>query len=98
MKYSSPRDLSEFTELVKQDADFDNTYLSFKTIGRIAPSLFNSTLGLYINGHVSGPVCDLRSESIQARSKSGETFVDLSVRMTGLPQVDQPMSVVEIKN
>lgn len=98
MKYSSPRDLSEFTELVKLDADFDNTYLSFKTIGRIAPSLFNSTLGLYINGHVSGPVCDLRSESIQARSKSGETFVDLSVRMTGLPQVEQTMSVVEIKN
>ncbi|MBE6229469.1 MAG: hypothetical protein E7119_02630 [Bacteroidales bacterium] len=98
MKYTSPRDLGEFTELVELDAELNNSYLSFKTIGRIAPSLYTSTLGLYINGKVSGPVCDLRSRSIEVRSKSGETMVDLSVRMTGLPDIEQTMTVVEIKD
>lgn len=97
MKYDSPKDLSEFTDLVRLETNLNETFLSFKTIGRIAPSLYNSTLGIYLNGTVSGPVCDLRSNSLQARSKSGETSVDLSVRMTGLPDIDQAMSVVEIK-
>lgn len=98
MKYSSPRDLGEFTELVKLGVELNDSYLSFKTIGRIAPSLYNSTLGLFISGKVSGPVCDLRSKSIQVKSKSGDTFLDVSVRMTGLPDIEQTMSVVEINN
>ncbi len=97
MKYNSAQDLSDFINLVKLEADFDNAYLSFKTIGRITPSLVNSTLGLYISGVVQGPVCDLRSKSMQVTSKSGNTFLDVSVRMTGLPDIDQTMSVVDIK-
>lgn len=98
MKYNSSQDLSDFINLVKLETDLEDSYLSFKTIGRITPSLGNSTLGLYISGQVQGPVCDLRSNSLQVTSKSGETFMDASVRMTGLPDIEQTMSVVEIKN
>ncbi|MBR5857163.1 MAG: hypothetical protein IKY70_07805, partial [Bacteroidales bacterium] len=98
MNYDSPKDFSEFVDRVKLEADLNNTYLNFKTIGRIAPSLYNSTLGLYLNGTVGGPVCDLRSRSIQVTSESGNTFMEINVRMTGLPNVEETMSVVEINN
>lgn len=97
MQYESPKDLSEFTDKVKLGIDLDDTYFSFKTIGRIAPSLYNSTLGLILNGAVSGPVADLRSRNLSATSESGNTHVELGVRMTGLPDIRETMSVVEIE-
>ena len=97
MQYESPKDLSEFTDKVKLGIDLDDTYFSFKTIGRIAPSLYNSTLGLMLNGAVRGPVADLRSRNLSATSESGNTHVELGVRMTGLPDIRETMSVVEIE-
>lgn len=98
MQYSSPKDLSDFINLVKLGIDLDDTYFSFKTIGRIAPSLQNSTLALMLNGSVSGPVADLRSRNFSVTSESGQTHMNLNLRMTGLPDIRQAMSVVEIRD
>lgn len=98
MQYESPKDFSDFINLVKLGIDLDDTYFSFKTIGRITPSMEESTLALILNGSVSGPVADLRSKNLSATSESGKTHIDLKVRMTGLPDIRQAMSVVEIEN
>lgn len=97
MKYNSSRDFSDFVNKVVLDCDFIDSYFSFKTIGRITPSLDKSNLGLFISGRVTGPIRDLRSESIQARSKSGQTDIDVGVRMSGLPEVDETMTFIRIK-
>ncbi len=98
MQYGDPENLSDFINKVKLGIDLDDTYFSFKTIGRITPSLQNSTLALILNGAVSGPVADLRSRNLSATSESGNTHIEANVRMTGLPDIRQTMSVVEIDN
>ncbi len=97
MKYRSPKDLSDFTSLVKLGISLQDTYFNFATIGNIAPSLADSKLGLYLTGVVEGPVADLRSKSLVAISESGKTMVEIDVRMSGLPDIRETMSVVEVK-
>ena len=96
MRYDGVKDFSDFIPNVKLGLDLDDAYFSFKTIGRITPSMSNSTLGLILNGLVSGPVEDLRSENLTATTESGRTHLELDFRMTGLPDIRQAMTVVEI--
>lgn len=98
MQYDTPKDLVEFTDSVKLGADFNETFFSFKTIGRITPSMRNSTLALFLSGEVSGPIANLRSKSLQFTSESGQTYVDLAVKMNGLPDIRETMSIVKINN
>lgn len=98
MKYNTIKDFSDFINNVKLGLDLDEAYFSFKTIGRITPSLAESSLGLILNGEVSGPICDLRSSNLRARTETGRTDIDIDFRMTGLPDVRQTMTVIEIKD
>lgn len=97
MKYESPKDLSDFTQKVVLGANFKDAYLNFHTIGRITPTLYNSNLAFYINGEVSGPVCNLRTNKLVVTSESGQTFIETSARIMGLPDVDRTMAVAEVK-
>ncbi len=97
-KYNDSKDFTDFINLVEMGLDSRDSYLSFKTIGRITPSLYRSNLGIYINGVVSGPVKDLRSESITVTSVTGQTFLDFSVRLIGLPDVRSTMAIAQINN
>ncbi len=96
MQYNSSKDLGDFVNLVKLGIDLNETYFSFKTIGRITPSMSDSRLGLYINGQVSGPIMDLRSRELEVKSESGQTVVKLNCKLTGLPDIRQTMSAVDI--
>ncbi len=98
MQYKSAKDLSNFVNLVRLGIDLNETYFSFKTIGRIAPKMSKSTLGLFISGKVEGPVRDLRSNRLEVKSESGQTFMELNCKLTGLPDIYQTMSSVDIKN
>ena len=97
MKYKSPKDLNDFTQKVVLGANFKDTYLNFHTIGRIAPSMYKSNLAFYINGEVSGPVCNLRTDKLVVTSESGQTFIETSARIMGLPDVERTMAVAEVK-
>ena len=97
MKYDSPKDLADFTQKVKLGISLKDAYLNFKTIGRITPSLYNSSLAFYLNGEVSGTVSNIRTNQLVATSESGLTFVDLGARIIGLPDISRTMAVAEIK-
>jgi len=96
MKYDSSRDLADFTQKVKLGISVQDTYLNFKTIGRITPSMYNSSLAFYLNGEVSGTVNNLRTNKLVATSESGLTFIDLGARIMGLPDISRTMAVAEI--
>lgn len=97
MKYDSPKDLSDFTQKVKLGISLDDAYLNFHTIGRIAPSMYKSNLAFYIDGEVSGPVCNLRTNKLVVTSESGQTFLEFGARVMGLPDVKRTMAVAEVK-
>lgn len=96
MQYNSSKDLGDFVKLVKLGIDLNKTFFSFKTIGRIAPKMANSTLGIFISGEINGTINDLRSKMLEVTSESGKTFLQLKCKLTGLPDIYQTMSVVDI--
>lgn len=98
MKYDTPKDLADFTQKVRLGISLKDTYLNFRTIGRIAPSLYRSSLAFYLNGEVSGTVNNIRTNKLVAVSESGQTFVELGARIMGLPDISRTMAVAEVRN
>lgn len=98
MKYDSPKDLSDFTQKVKLGLDMNGSYLNFKSIGKIAPSLAESSLAFHINGAISGPVRDLSTKGLVVTSETGHSFLEIDARITGLPSVASTMAVATIYN
>ena len=98
MKYDSAKDFADFTQKVKMGISLQDTYFSFKTIGRITPTLYGSSLAFHVNGEVSGTVNNLRTKSLMVTSLSGLTFVDVGARIMGLPDVSRTMAVAEVNN
>ena len=97
MKYQSPKDFSEFTQKIVLGIGLKDAFLNFKTIGRITPSMYGSSLAFYINGEAGGTVRNLRSNQLVLTSVSGLTYLDFSARVMGLPDVSRTMAVAEIK-
>ena len=97
MKYSSPKDFSDFTGKVRMGLDLSDSYLSFRTIGKIAPSLEDSRMAYYLNGAVDGPVCSLKLMNFLVTSDSGDSFVEIDGRINGLPDVSRTMVVAQVK-
>lgn len=98
MRYKTAKDFSDFTSKVELGAKFTGTYLDFHTIGRITPTLYNSSLGFTIDGEVSGPVRDMRSESLRVATKTGLSYIDFKAKVIGLPNVSKTMAIAEVKN
>ncbi len=98
MRYSSPKDLSDFVNSVILGADFDNSYLNFKTIGKIAPVFQDSRLAFFFTGEVKGPVANIRTPSLTITSESGQTVMDVGVKLIGLPDVPQTMALAKVNS
>lgn len=98
MRYSSPKDLASYVEKVRMGIEFDNAYLDFKTIGRIAPALYNSSLGLYASGFAGGPVNNLKSKDLTISTKTGQSTIYINSNIIGLPDVSQAMTFIDIHN
>ncbi len=96
MKYSSPKDLSDFTEKVIMGIDLKDTYLNFRTIGKIAPALTDSRLAFFLSGEVTGSVSNIRTSSLNVTSESGQTFIDLGTKLIGLPDIKETMVIADI--
>lgn len=98
MKYDSPKDLSDFTRKVVMGIDLQDAYLNFKTIGKIAPALHNSSLSFFATGEVTGTVSNLRTGSLKVTSESGQTYMDIETRLMGLPDIKETMIIAEINH
>ena len=98
MRYETAKDFADFTSKVKLGAKFTGSFLDFHTIGRITSTMYNSNLGFSIDGEVSGPVRDMRSDALRVTSRSGLSFIDFTAKVIGLPDVSRTMAVAEIKN
>ena len=96
MKYDTSRDFSEFTQKVSMGLNMKDSYLNFRSLGKFAPSLSDSRLAFYINGAVSGPVRDLKTDKLTVVSESGNSFLDFKARLIGLPSASKTMAFVEI--
>lgn len=94
--YERPSDFAKFTDKVIMEADFNNSYLNFATLARLAPALSRNRLGMYITGKVSGRVSNLRSDNLKITSESGLTYLDLKARISGLPKPEETMAFVDI--
>ena len=96
MRYDSPKDFSDFVNNVEMGLDMNSSFLNFRTIGKIAPALSESRLAFNMQGTVSGTVNDLRSDGLLVTSESGQSFINLKMRLSGLPDISRTMAVVEI--
>ncbi len=96
MKYDSPRDLADFTSKVRMGIDFNGSYLNFKTIGKIAPSMYGSSLAFYLNGQAGGTVKNFKTDNLTVSSESGLSYIVLDARVSGLPEVSRTMAIAEV--
>lgn len=96
LKYTSPKDLADFTTKVKLGIDFSGSFLNFKTIGKIAPSMYGSSLAFYLDGQASGTVNNINTDNLTVTSTSGLSFVEIDARIMGLPDVSRTMAVAQI--
>ncbi len=94
--YDNSKDFAEFTEKVRMEVDLIDTYLSFETLGKIAPSLHGNKLAMHLTGLLSGTVSNLKSDNLKITSESGLTYIDLKTRISGLPNIQETMAFVDI--
>ncbi|MCL1973936.1 MAG: hypothetical protein FWG54_03870, partial [Bacteroidetes bacterium] len=97
MHYNSARDFQRFTENVGLEADFKNARLSFASLSFYAPALEKSTLEIAVTGHVAGPVRSLQSEGVQLHTLNGQTTLEASFNIRGLPSIPNTTTDLNIR-
>ncbi len=95
MSYDSFRDFNNYEDKVRMEADFDNAYFSFRTVGYMAKG-FRVTSAFRLNGLAGGTVSNLRSDFLQIDSESGRTKLITKFRMKGLPEINETMIYVNV--
>jgi hypothetical protein len=96
MAYDHFRDFNRYVENVRMTADFSDTRFSFHTINYFAPGFHVTGLTLSLDGLVSGPVEDLRSDSLRIGLPGGATQIATSFKMTGLPFINETRISLDI--
>ena len=97
MKYESAKSFADYVHDVHMAAVFNNTTLDFRTIGKMSPGLENCSVAVNITGHVSGPVDNMRGDNLYVTMLSGFTSLNLDASIKGLPDVDETISNIKIK-
>jgi hypothetical protein len=98
MKYKSAQDFSDFTNAINMDVYFNNTFFSFKTLHKFTSTLDKNTLGFYLTGKAWGPIRNINVQSLQVTSESGQTYLNLKGRMSGLPQPSYTTMIIDINS
>jgi len=93
----SPDAFSDFLNSVSLGADFNDAVLDFRTLQFFTSGIDFLTLCLKLNGEVTGPVANLRSDNLTAETETGLTKVSLSTHISGLPDITQTMVGIAIK-
>ncbi|MFA7135286.1 MAG: hypothetical protein WC125_05425 [Bacteroidales bacterium] len=97
-QYSDPKPFTTFTESVSIDIKLNNSKIDFSSIAYFAPSLWNNKLLLNLDGTITGPVSNLRTENLQITTQSGLTYIDLDAKIIGLPNSKETIAFVDINN
>lgn len=87
--YKSGNDTKDFVNKISLGADLRGSTVDFRTIAFFTPSLAKSTLSLTVSGIVSGPVSNMKISSLNVKSSTGRTIIDLSTTMKGLPDINK---------
>jgi len=95
MSYEKFTDFNDYEEQVRMEADFDDAYFSFRTIGLIAKG-YKVTPAVRLTGLVSGTVDNLRGDFLQIDSETKQTKLITKFRLQGLPDIDNTMMYVNV--
>lgn len=92
-----PDAFSDFLNKVSLGVDFTDAVLDFRTLHFFSSGIDFLTLCLKLNGEVTGPVANLRSEYLSAETETGKTKIALSTHISGLPDILETMVGISIK-
>ena len=98
MEYDNSTDFSDYIDKVRMGIDMNSSRLSFLTLGRFAKSLIGNNLNVYLNGVITGPVSNLRTDKLTISSESGTTSIDVRASFSGLPNTNETMAFVDISD
>ncbi|MGE0078847.1 MAG: translocation/assembly module TamB domain-containing protein [Bacteroidales bacterium] len=96
MEFSSWKMFSDFVNKVRFDADFTNSYIKTSTVAYFVPTFRDINMALTLNGSLKGPVSNFRGKNITITTGAQST-ISTSFTVTGLPNIDQTLMVVDIK-
>ena len=96
--YETAKDFADFTNKIKMELNLNDTYFSFRTIGKITPSLKDNHLGVHLKGYAAGNLSSISTKDLIATSESGFSSLTLNSRISGLPKAKMTTAFVDIKN
>jgi len=95
-KYESQADLSDFVNKVKIDAHLNNTVIHPADLALFAPAAKRLEQPVILSGHVLGAINNFRFNNMVL--KTGNTLLQGSLSMDGLPDFNETFIVLNLKN
>lgn len=96
MTYNGAEEFSNFVENVVLSGDFENSEVSFESIGYFAAALQNIPIKVIANGFVNGPVSNLKSNNLNIKGLNN-TVIDGRFSMSGLPDINETFIFADLK-
>lgn len=96
MGFESWSNFSDFVNKIKLNADLTNSYIKTSTLAYFVPSFSNIQLSATLNGQIKGPISDIRGKNLEI-TMGAQTKILTNINITGLPNIDQTLMVVDIK-
>ena len=96
MTYNEGDDFKDFVNKVTLTGDFKDSQVSFKSIGYFAAALQNLDITANINGMVTGPVANLKSNDLYVKGFNN-TILSGRFSMTGLPEINETIIYADLK-
>lgn len=96
LTYDGIDKMSNFIQDVKLDIQFENSLVKSRTLSYIIPSIANYDFVAVINGKIKGPLSDIRGKNIVITSGT-QTRIATNFNISGLPNIDQTMMIIDVK-
>ena len=93
--YDDMSDFSQFMEKVNIRASFNDTRFDLRTI-KLFTKLKDMNIAGTIDGKINGTISNLQSDHLRVMTGTGETALDLKVRVKGLPDIHNAQFHVEV--
>jgi len=96
MTYEGMDKMSHFLKEVMLDIQFDNSFIKSNTLAYIIPDIRNYEFDAIVNGKVIGTISDIRGKNLVITTGT-QTRVATNCRLTGLPDIEQTMMIIDVK-
>ena len=97
MIYNGGEEFKDFINNVKFVVDAYNSDVSFTTLGYFAPVLGQIPATVKLNGLISGPVANFRSENFSLQTLD-KTILNGRFSLSGLPEIENTIIFADLKN